>query len=434
MNIKNLIALDNPFRLVYHFFRAFLANIFYGFPSKNMIVIGVTGTNGKTTTTNIIAKGLQESWKKVFMFSTINYSIDDQEYVNTTKMTSPDPFLLQSLLSKAKKKWCEVAVIETSSHALTMHRVRGIAYDIAILTNITQDHLDLHRTMQRYVRAKLKLFKGLISSGRKKGVRKVAIINEETDYKEEFLEEAYDILTTYGFDQNANLRAENISSSLDGMRFQVRIPGKQLNIHTHLYGKHNVYNILAAIAVLISFGISGKKIEASIANILTIPGRLEAIQSEEKFKVFIDYAHTADALENVLSTIRSLQWVHRILTVFGCTGDRDRSKRPIMGEVVSRLSDYVVLTQDDDYSEPTQQIIKDVLPGINRKEGEDFWIIPDREAAIRTALLNAKDNDVVLIAGKWDERVLMTNLGPREYSDREVVQRVLKEMDDNTFL
>jgi len=161
---------------------------------------------------------------------------------------------------------------------------------------------------------------------------------------------------------------------------------------------------------------------------------MEEIPSEEKFKVFIDYAHTADALENVLTTIRSLEGVNRILTVFGCTGDRDRSKRPVMGEVVSRLSDYVVLTQDDDYTEPTQQIIKDVLPGINRKEGENFWVIPDREVAIRTAILNAGENDVVLVAGKGDERVLVTNLGPREYSDRDVVKQVLKEIDDNTFV
>jgi len=434
MNIKNLIALDNPFRLVYHYVRAVLANIFNGFPSKNMIVIGITGTNGKTTTTNIVAKGLKESGKKVFMFSTINYMIGEQEYVNTTKMTSPDPFFLQSLLRQAKNAGCEIAVIETSSHALTMHRVWGISYDIAILTNITQDHLDLHRSMQNYVKAKLKLFSWLISSGRKKGVRKVAIINEETDYKELFIEETYDVLTTYGRDQNANLRAENISASLEGMKFQIRIPGKKLQIVTSLQGKHNVYNILAAVGVLISLGISGTQIEKSIASIAMIPGRMEEVPSGEKFKVFIDYAHTADALENVLTTIRNLEWVNRILTVFGCTGDRDRSKRPIMWEVVSRLSDYVVLTQDDDYTEPTQQIIKDVLPGINRKEWENFWVIPDREVAIRTALLNARENDVVLIAGKGDERVLVTNLGPREYSDREVVQQILKEMDDNTFV
>jgi len=251
MNIKNLIALDNPFRLLYHYVRAVLANLINGFPSKNMMVIGVTGTNGKTTTTNIIAKGLKASGKKVFMFSTINYMIGDEEYVNTTKMTSPDPFFLQSLLRQAKNAGCEIAVIETSSHALTMHRVWGIAYDIAVLTNITQDHLDLHRTMQSYVKAKLKLFKGLISSGRKRGVRKMALINYESDYKEAFLEETYDVLTLYGRDQNANLRAINITQTLKNMQFQVRIPGDNLKITTYLHGKHNVYNILAAVGVLI---------------------------------------------------------------------------------------------------------------------------------------------------------------------------------------
>lgn len=220
-----MIALDNPLRLFYHYLRAVLANIVYGFPSRGMTIIGITGTNGKTTTTNIIARGLKASGKKVFMFSTVNYFIGENEYRNDTKMTSPDPFLLQKLLKQAKNEGCEIAVIETSSHAIIMNRVWGIEYDIAVLTNITQDHLDLHKTMDNYVRTKLQLFKTLISKKRKPGIKKTAIINLESDYKELFLAEVYDNLTTYGMDYEATLRPSNIQNEIAYTSFDVKFPG-----------------------------------------------------------------------------------------------------------------------------------------------------------------------------------------------------------------
>ncbi|MBW7954760.1 UDP-N-acetylmuramoyl-L-alanyl-D-glutamate--2,6-diaminopimelate ligase [Candidatus Gracilibacteria bacterium] len=434
MSFKSHISLDNPLRLLYHRFRAIIASFIYGFPSRNMVIIGITGTNGKTTTTNLVARGLKSTGKKVFMFSTINYFIGDKEYRNDTKMTSPDPFLLQSLLKEAKNAGCEIAVIETSSHSITMSRNWGIDYDIALLTNVTQDHLDLHHTMDNYVRTKLKLFKNLIGSKRKPGIKKTAIINIDSDYKELFLNETYDVLSTYGFDHNANLRATNIINDISGVTFDVKIPGETLKIKTKLFGKHNIYNILGTIGVFLSLGLKEKDIEKAIKEVDVIPGRLEEIRNYEGFKVFVDYAHTQDALENVLNTLKNITGINRIITVFGATGDRDRSKRPLMGEVVSRLSDYVVLTQDDDYSEKTQDIMKDILPGIERKEGNDFWIIPDRETAIRTALLQAQKDDAILIAGKGDEHVMMTNSGPIPYNDKEIVLKILKEIDDNKII
>ena len=434
MWLKQLISLDNPVRLLYHLLRAIIASFMYWFPSRWMTIIWVTGTNWKTTTTNIIARWLKESWKKVFMFSTVNYFIGDQEFRNDTKMTSPDPFLLQKLLSDAKKAGCEIAVIETSSHAITMNRIWWIDYDIAVLTNITQDHLDLHHTMDNYVRTKLKLFKWLISSTRKKQVKKTAIINLESEYKELFLNETYDVLTTYWFDYNANLKAENIRNEMSSVFFDVKIPGTVLHIETKLRGKHNIYNILWAIWVFLSLWLKTEDIEKSIKNVSVVPGRLEEVNNYEWFKVFIDYAHTPDALENVLNTLKNINGVKRIITVFGATWDRDKTKRPIMGRVVSNLSDYVILTQDDDYTEATQDIMKDVLPGIERKEWENFWIIPDREVAIRTAFLQAEKDDAILIAGKWDEHLMMTNLGPIPYNDKEVALKILQEIDDNKIM
>lgn len=433
-NIKSKISLDNPIRILYHYLRALIANVVYWFPSKNMTIIGITWTNWKTTTTNIVARWLKASWKKVFMFSTVNYFIWDKEYRNDTKMTSPDPFLLQSLLKQARDEWCEIAVIETSSHALFMHRVWWIEYDIAVLTNITQDHLDLHHTMENYVKTKLKLFKNLITNKRKSNIKKTAIINIESDYKDWFLSETYDVLTTYWLDFDSNLKPTNVVNWLEYTTFDVKLPWDNLNLKTKLRWKHNMYNILAAIWVYLSLWMKPREIEKSVLDVESVPWRLEEIKNEEWFKVYVDYAHTPDALEKVLQTVRDIDWVNRIITVFGATWDRDRTKRPIMWKVVSEMSDFVFLTQDDDYTEPTMQIIKDILPWIDRKQWDWFWIIPDRESAIRSALLEAKPNDVVLIAWKWDEHVMMTNSWAIKYNDKEVVLSILKEIDLNKIV
>jgi len=429
-----LIPLDSQIRVFYHYIRRLIANFYYSFPSKDMVIIWITWTNWKTTTTNIIARWLKRAWKKVFMFSTINYFIADEEFINNTKMTSPDPFLLQKLLKQAKDKWCEYAVIETSSHALFYNRVWWIEYDIAVLTNITQDHLDLHKSMDNYVRTKLKLFKGLISKKRKKNIKKTAVINLDSNYKDLFLAETYDALYTYWFDYDATLKPKNIVNDIDYTSFELKLPWNTLNIKTKLRWRHNVYNILRAIWVFNSLWFKDEQIVQTILDVSVVPWRLEEVNTYENFKIFIDYAHTPDALENVLLTLREIKWINNIFTVFWATGDRDKIKRPIMWEIVSKYSDYVVLTQDDDYSEKTQDIIKDVLPWIDRKIWDNFWIISDRESAIRHAMLILKENDLLLIAWKWDEHIMMTNLWPIPYNDKDVVLKILKLIDDNKII
>lgn len=432
--IKSMIASDNPFRLYYHHIKWIIANLKYGNPSRNMTVIWVTGTNGKSTTSNIIARWLKAMWKKVFMFSTVNIIIDDIEYTNETKMTSPDPFLLQKLLYDAKKKGCEYAIIETTSHAILMKRNWGISYDIAVLTNITQDHLDLHKTMQNYVQTKLKLFKWLISSRRKPGVKKSAVINYDSDYKELFLAEAYDSVLTYGKDTQTNIRYENVENTLDGTSFDVRLAGTSFKVKTKMRGLFNVYNVLAAIWTFVSIGLKPNDIQKSLENFCWVPWRMEEIHAKDGAIIFIDYAHTPDALTQVLTTIREIKWINKIITVFWATGDRDKTKRPIMWSIVSELSDIVILTQDDDYTEKTQSVIKDILPWIERKEWEDFWIVPDRKEAIRTWIIAAGKNDVVLIAGKGDEHTLITNEWPIKWHDKEIAQEILKGIEDNTLV
>lgn len=432
--IKSLIALDNPLRLWYHLARAVIANILYKFPSREMTIIWVTGTNGKTTTCNIIAEGLRASWRKVFMFTTVNIILGDETFVNESKMTSPDVFELQRWLSLAKKEWCDIAVIETASHGIKMHRVWWIDYDISVLTNITQDHLDLHRTMEDYVNTKLKIFKNLMYYRRKPGIKKTWVINTDSEYSNIFTAETYDSLYKYGMWYDANLRAENVKNTKESMNFTVQMPGKSLEIKTKLRWNFNILNILAAIGVFTALWIERETIPDLISKVQWVPGRMEEVLSKDGFSVFIDYAHTADALENVLSTLWEMKGKGRIITVFWCTGDRDISKRPIMGQVVSKLSDVVIVTQDDDYTENTQKIIKDILPWVDRKQWEDFWVIADRIEAIRTALVSAKKWDLILLAGKWDEHMLMTNDGPKEYHEKTIVEDMLKEIDDNTVM
>lgn len=434
MNIKKLVSLDSPLRLIYHKIKAILASYYYGFPSKWMTIIWVTWTNWKTTTTNIIARALIQSWEKVFMFSTINYMMWDETYVNNLKMTTPDPFLLQKLLKEASNKWCKYAVIETSSHSLFYNRVWGIDYDIAVLTNITQDHLDLHKTMDNYVKTKLSLFRNLIRFWRKQWVKKTAIINYDSAYRDLFLNETYDSLYTYWSDLKVDLRPENVKSEFDWTSFSVRIAGSDMQVKTRLRWDFNVYNILAAIWVLLSVWIKPDQIVKSISNISGVPGRLEEVDNLEWIKIFVDYAHTPDALENVIKTVKNIEWVKRLITVFGATWDRDKIKRPIMWKIVSELSDVVILTQDDDYSEKTEDIINDVKPGIDRKEWEDFWIITDRENAIRTALIMAESWDAVLVAWKWDEHTMITNSWAIIWHDKDVIWKILNEIDDNKII
>lgn len=431
---KKLVALDNPLRLSYHKLRAIIANIYYGFPSKDMTIIWVTGTNWKTTTCNIIAKWLRIAWKKVFMFSTVNIIINDKEYQNDTKMTSPDAFELQRLLRKAKNEWCEIAIIETASHGIKMNRVWGIDYDIAVLTNITQDHLDLHKTMKDYVNTKLKLFENLISSRKKPWVKKVAIINKESNYADLFLDETYNSLYTYWNSRGCDLIAKNIVDDWIITKFEVDIAWPNINIETKLKWDFNIQNILAAIGVFISLKIKADEISKAIKLINWIPWRMENVENNEWFNIIVDYAHTEDALEKVLNTIKWFKNRWKIITVFWATWDRDKSKRFNMWKIVSEKSDIVILTQDDDYSEKTEEIMNDVLPWIDRKEWDNFWAISTRKEAIQTALFMAKKWDIILLAWKWDEHVMVTNNWLVKWHDKTVVLDILKSIDDNRII
>ncbi len=401
-----------------------------------MIIIGITGTKWKTTTTNLIAKWLTLAGKKVAMFSTVNMMIDGKISENNLKMTSPGPFVLWKFLSDAKKAGCEYAVIETSSHALYYHRVHGLRYDVAVLTNLSQDHLDLHKTMENYAQTKLQLFKNLYKYGIRKGVRKVGVVNIDSDYASTFLSKdvVVDTMYTIGMGSSAQIRAENIVHTLSGSEFDIRIPSNLFHCKTRLQGDFNIQNILSAVAVLMSQKVDITKIQEIIADFSGVPGRLEEIPNYKNAKIFVDYAHTEASLESVLKTVRSIDGIKRVITVFGATGDRDRTKRPKMGKIVDTLSDIVILTDDDTYTEDSYKIIREVSAGIHRKQWNNFWIIPSREDAIRTALIMLQAGDVLLVAGKWAETVQVTQKWPIPYNDRKVIERILMEIEAHVMV
>ncbi|MBP6981300.1 UDP-N-acetylmuramoyl-L-alanyl-D-glutamate--2,6-diaminopimelate ligase [Candidatus Gracilibacteria bacterium] len=433
---RSLVSLNSPFRLGYHYFRGVIAYMISGNPAKNMIVIGVTGTKGKTTTSNLIARGLIASGKRVALFSTVNTIIGDLEEENTMKMTTPSPFDVWNFITKARDAKCEYLIMETSSHALYYHRVHGLRYDVAVLTNISQDHLDLHKTMENYVDTKLLLFKNLYKYGIRKDVRKVGVVNVDDAYASQFLSKdiVVDAMHTYGFSVNASIRAENVEANDLGISFDVRMPSKKFHIKSKLQGEFNVMNILAAISTLVSQKVDIQTIISTMDSVGGIPGRLEEVPNRRGAKIFVDYAHTEESLKSVLETLRKIDGVKRVITLFGATGDRDKTKRPKMGRIVDILSDVVILTDDDTYTEDSLSIIRDVSVGIKRKEGKNFWIIPDRDDAIRTAILMLRKGDVLLAAGKGAETVQVLQSGSRPWNDRRVIERILAEIESQVMV
>lgn len=433
---RSLVSLNSPFRLGYHYLRWVIAYMISGNPAKNMIVIGVTWTKGKTTTSNLIARGLIASGKRVALFSTVNTIIGDLEEENTMKMTTPSPFDVWNFITKARDAKCEYLIMETSSHALYYHRVHGLRYDVAVLTNISQDHLDLHKTMENYVDTKLLLFKNLYKYGIRKDVRKVWVVNVDDAYASQFLSKdiVVDAMHTYGFSVNASIRAENVEANDLWISFDVRMPSKKFHIKSKLQWEFNVMNTLAAISTLVSQKVDIQTIISTMDSVWGIPGRLEEVPNRRWAKIFVDYAHTEESLKSVLETLRKIDGVKRIITLFGATGDRDKTKRPKMWRIVDILSDVVILTDDDTYTENSLSIIRDVSVGIKRKEGKSFWIIPDRDDAIRTALLMLRKWDVLLAAGKGAETVQVLQSGSRPWNDRRVIERILAEIESQVMV
>jgi UDP-N-acetylmuramoyl-L-alanyl-D-glutamate--2,6-diaminopimelate ligase len=397
------------------------ANNFFMRPSEALTVIGVTGTNGKTTTTYLV-KSIIESWgRKAGLIGTIQYMVDDQIYA--APHTTPEAPEFQKMLRAMLSAGCTHVAAEVSSHALVQKRVEGTAFKAAVFTNLTRDHLDFHGTMENYFLSKERLFRELLSE---KGF---AVINFDDPYGRRLLagiDRDIQVLS-YGLEAGSDLRATDIDNSFGGLRFKIDMHGRPYNVVSPLMGLPNVYNILAAAGVSASLGVPWKTIIEGLRNSGRIRGRFEKVDAGQGFLAVIDYAHTEDALERLIYTAKGLTR-GKIITVFGCGGDRDRGKRPTMGSIATRLSDFVIITSDNPRAENPERIIEEIEAGATRK---NYLIEPDRETAIKRAVLIAQDSDVVLVVGKGHEEYQEIEGKRLKFNDREVLERAIGQMINN---
>ncbi|MBU4304261.1 MAG: UDP-N-acetylmuramoyl-L-alanyl-D-glutamate--2,6-diaminopimelate ligase [Candidatus Omnitrophica bacterium] len=397
-----------------------IADAFFGYPGKKIKIIGITGTNGKTTVSYLIKHIFERQRMPAGLIGTIQHIIADQ--IIPAKNTTPDAVTLHNLLRLMVEHDLGYAVMEVSSHALAQCRVSGIGFRTAVFTNLTHDHLDYHHDKEQYFAAKSRLFVTLSAA-------QAAVINFDDAYGVRLKKMTAADITGYGIkNPAAAVRAQNIVLEPQGTRFTIVTPNGVQEVRTALIGRHNVYNILAAVSVGLREGLSLESMAEALETITNVPGRLEKISSRREFSVYVDYAHTDDALKNVLTALRELK-PRRIITVFGCGGDRDKTKRPLMGKVASENSEMLVITNDNPRSESPERIIEDIKTGLCPGFGE-YEVIPDREEAIAWALSQAQAHDFVLIAGKGHETYQIFKDRTVSFDDRQVVRNLLQAAGD----
>ena len=394
---------------------AVIVPYFYDYPARKMRVIGITGTNGKTTTSYLLREIFTCAGFKVGLIGTIQNLIGEESF--PVRNTTPNVIDLQKIFVEMLNKNVQVVVMEVSSHALAENRVAGVEFDTAIFTNLTQDHLDFHLTMENYLRTKAKLFDMVSRKGRKQN--KHAVINVDDAASTEILKHCLCEKITYGIKNPANLRGTELDIRSDGMKMQCIT-----DLNLHITGIFNVYNVLAAVGAATAENIKPEIIKRALENFKSVPGRFERIFSTAPFEVIVDYAHTPDGVKNVLETAAQIA-KGKIITVFGCGGDRDHGKRAIMGKIASELSNIVIATSDNPRTENPEKILDEIEIGIGNKNHER---ITDRRAAIFRAIEIAKAGDIVLILGKGHETYQILNTGKIHFDDREVALAAIKNV------
>lgn len=410
---------------LYHKLNAILANIIYGFPGRKLTIIGITGTNGKTTSAYMISKILDESGNKNAMISTIYFKLGEKFIRNNSKMTTLDPFVIQKFLHNAVKQKCNYAIIETTSHAIVQHRIWGIKYDALLFTNITHDHLDYHKTFKNYLSAKTKLFYD------NKNAK--AVLNADDPHSKDFEKAKNKKIITYSIASKGNINAKKQKNYIDGSTFSIAWGGYSIDAKINLPGSFNISNALGAFAVCMLYNISPKTATNALEKIKNIPGRFEYLDFGQNFKIIVDFAHTPDGLEKILRSI-SPYVKGNLIHVSGATGDRDKTKRPILGAITGKYADIVIISNEDPGHEEPEKIIEEVASGVTRGAtknnpktlGKNFFKINERDKAIKFALSIAKKDDTVLITGKGHEKVMNIAGKLIDYSDQEVVKEYFK--------
>jgi UDP-N-acetylmuramoyl-L-alanyl-D-glutamate--2,6-diaminopimelate ligase len=424
---------------------AYVSNKFYGEPSKDLTVIGITGTNGKTTTSYLIKSILEKSGNATGLIGTISYFVKDKKF--EASHTTPEAPVFQAMLKHMVTEGCRFAISEVSSHALSQKRVDYTKFKIVLFTNLTRDHLDFHKNMEEYFLAKKRLFTELLSKGQspcdglcpsKDGI---AIVNEDDPYGRRIIAELKDrgsrVITYSLKNERADISAINIKATFLETRFTLKI-GEEVyeEITSPLIGMTNVYNMLSAIATAWALNIPMSSVKVALADFSGVRGRFERVDVGQDFLVIVDYAHTEDALERLILTARQLMDSEKtgcngrkIITIFGCGGNRDRGKRKIMGDIATRLSDYVIITSDNPRYEDPREIIKDIELGISK---DNYIVVPDRKTAIELAVHIASSGDILLVAGKGHEDYQEIAGIRHKFSDRATIENALRKVKDVT--
>ncbi|HUI85251.1 MAG TPA: UDP-N-acetylmuramoyl-L-alanyl-D-glutamate--2,6-diaminopimelate ligase [Candidatus Binatia bacterium] len=416
---------DMPWAQVQHGRRALarLSSNFYERPAEKLFLIGITGTNGKTTTSFLLNAMLRSAGRRSALVGTVEYRIEEQVY--PAPHTTPEALELNQFFARALEAGCTEAVMEVSSHALEQQRVYGVPFDVAVFTNLTRDHLDYHGTMEEYFRSKTLLFQG---SGA--GPPRVAVVNLEDEYGRKLIRlcKGKQEVIAYGVDAG-DFHAKELRIERNGTRFSLVTPGGDLALWTPLLGRVNVSNVIAAAAAAYARAVAPRAVADTVYRLDRVAGRFERVDRGQPFTVIVDYAHTDDALRNLTAVARDFLAGRgspgRIITLFGCGGDRDRSKRPLMGEAAGAGSDFVILTSDNPRSEDPVDIMNDALPGLQRS-GKPYRLEPDRRKAIALAIRQAAAGDIVLIAGKGHEKVQITGSSTVPFDDIEEAREALK--------
>lgn len=398
---------------------AVLADAFYGQPSRKFKLVGITGTNGKTTVSHLIEKVLSDAGKKTGLIGTMYTKIGAK--MIETKNTTPESLTLQKTFKSMADEGVEAAVMEVSSHALDEGRVHGTEFDVAVFTNLSQDHLDYHHTMEEYKHAKGLLFSQLGNTF-ETNKPKFAVLNVDDPAADSFMRGTSAHIITYGIDQKADISAKDITMTSKGTAFTLSAAGRELLVNMQLIGKFSVYNVLAGIGAGLALGMPLEHIIRSIEGVEGVAGRFELVNAGQDFTVIVDYAHTPDSLENVLSTISQFAQ-KKVFVVVGCGGDRDRTKRPLMAKIACNLATDPIFTSDNPRSEDPIEILKDMQAGA---EGESYQLIPDRKAAIEFAVKNASEGDVILIAGKGHETYQIIGSQVFDFDDRKVAKDAIE--------
>ncbi len=385
---------------------------FYGHPERKLKIIGITGTNGKTTTSYLIRQILMMKGLRCDLIGT-NQTIVGDEVVESSR-TTPESLDLFELFDKMAQSGGEYVVMEVSSHSLELDRVYGVEFETSVLTNVTQDHLDFHKTMDNYARAKSKLFE----------VSKSCAINLDSDYADMFVNAAKGNVLTYSIKKDSIVHAENIEMSGRGVIFDIKQNGENVKMRLGIPGEFSVYNALAAICACMNIGMETEDIQKGLVLAKSVKGRIEVVRTNTPYIMIIDYAHTPDGLQNIISAVRAFAKA-RVITLFGCGGNRDATKRPKMGAVAEELSDIAIVTSDNPRCEAPEDIIKDILVGMKK---ENHTVITDRREAIKHAIEIAEADDIIILAGKGHETYQEIDHIKHDFDEREVIKEILVDM------